>query len=122
MRKSYSKLLAKHMIASNGSGTILLLRLPIRRPLTIAFTGIYAGVFHSRVHPLSNHNLQRRKPQITYVRLNPVGGLATIDLAEFTRGADIEAITNQYLEIPEVADQVEKLAASIHDVSRTVVS
>jgi hypothetical protein len=45
-----------------------------------------------------------------------------IDLAEFTRGADIEAITNQYLEIPEVADQVEKLAAYIHDVSRTVVS
>ena len=74
------------------------------------------------LHPLSNRKLQRRNPQITYVRLNPVGGLATIDLAEFTRRADIKAITNQYLEIPEVADQVEDLAASIHDVSRTVVS
>jgi response regulator RpfG family c-di-GMP phosphodiesterase len=71
-------------------------------------------------HPLSNHRLQRRKAEIKYVRLNPVGGLATIDLAQFTRGADIEAITNQYLEIPEVADQVENFAASIQVVSRTV--
>ena len=84
------------------------------------FTGIYAGAFHSRVHSLFNHKLQRRKPEITYVRLNPVGGLATIDLAQFTRGADIEAITNQYLEIPEVTDQVVNFAASIQVVSRTV--
>ena len=47
-----------------------------------------------------------------------MGGLDTVDLAQFTRGADIEAITNQYLEIPEVADQVVYFAASF--VSLTV--
>ena len=108
------------MIASCGSETILSLRPPIRRPLTIAFIGIYAGAFHPRVHPLSNHKLLRRKSEIKYVRLNPVGGLADIDLAQFTRGADIEAVTNQYLEIPEVTDQVVNFAASIQVVSRTV--
>ena len=107
------------MIASSGSGTILSLRPPIRRPLTIAFTGIYAGAFHPRVHPLSNHKLQRRKSEITYIRLNPVGGLAVIDLAEFTRGADIETVTIQYLGFPEVTVQVENFAASIQVVSRT---
>ena len=56
---------------------------------------------------------QRRKPEVTYIRLNPVGGLATIDLAQFTRGADIEAITNQYLEMPEVAKEVANFVASI---------
>ena len=60
----------------------------------------------------------RRKPDVTYIRLNPVGGLDTVDLAQFTRGADIEAITNQYLEIPEVGDQVVNFAASF--VSLTV--
>jgi hypothetical protein len=52
--------------------------------------------------------------------LNPPGGLDTIDLADFARGADIEAVTNQYLEIPEVADQVVNCAITI--VSRTVTS
>jgi hypothetical protein len=49
--------------------------------------------------------------------LNPVGGLDTIDLAEITRGADIEAITNQYLGIPDVVNQVVDFAASF--VSQT---
>jgi hypothetical protein len=121
-RKSYSEPLVKHMIASSGSGTILSLLLPIRRPLTIPFTGIYVGAFLFRSEYVSYliTNYKRRKPEITYVRLNPSRGLADIDLAEFTRGADIEAITNQYLERPEVADQVVNFAASIKVVSRTV--
>jgi hypothetical protein len=41
---------------------------------------------------------------MAYLRLNPPGGLSTIDLVDFTRGADIEFITNQYLEAPEVID------------------
>jgi hypothetical protein len=55
----------------------------------------------------------RRTPKLTYVRLNPPGGLDTIDLADVTRGADIEAITNQYLEIPEVTELVLNIAETI---------
>jgi len=51
--------------------------------------------------------------------LNPPGGLDTIDLADFARGADIEAVTNQYLEIPEVADQVVNCAAIIAPIMIT---
>jgi hypothetical protein len=47
------------------------------------------------------------------VCLNPPGGLDTIDLADFTRGADIEVITNQYLENPEVIEQVSNLAVTL---------
>ena len=36
-----------------------------------------------------------------------------IDLADFARGADIEAITNQYLENPEVIEQVSNVAVTL---------
>jgi hypothetical protein len=55
----------------------------------------------------------RRVPKLTYLRLNPPGGLDTIDLADFARGADIEAITNQYLGSPEVADQISTFATTL---------
>ena len=47
------------------------------------------------------------------MHLNPPDGLDTIDLADFTRGADIEAITNQYLENPDVIEQVSNIAVTL---------
>lgn len=49
-----------------------------------------------------------------------MGGLDKIDLEDFARGADILFITNQFLDMPRVVDQIVEFAASI--VSRTVLA
>ena len=48
-----------------------------------------------------------------YVRLNPVGGLSTVNLADFTRGAEIELITTEYLRHPNVDDIIDNCAFTI---------